>query len=87
MTTRNTLRIVTAALAVVLFMAPLARAQGSKPSGTVIAVTEEVVKVKGADGKTYEIKAADVIAENLKTGDIVEYDIVEGQPVKAHKKK
>lgn len=86
MTMRNTLRIVTAALAIVLLSSPMVRAQG-KPTGTVIAVTEEVVKIKGADGKTYEIKAADVIAENLKTGDIVEYEIVEGLPVKAHKKK
>ena len=87
MATRNELRIVTAALAVVLLSSPWALAQGGKQSGTVIAVAEEVVKVKGTDGKTYEVKVADVIGENLKTGDIVEYEIVEEKPVKAHKKK
>ena len=56
-------------------------------SGTIIGVAEEVVKVKGDDGKEYEIAVADVVAEDLKTGDIVEYEIVEGQPVKVHKKK
>ena len=84
---RKKLWIVTAALAVVLFSSGVALAQGGKQTGTVIAVAEEVVKFKGADGKTYEVKVADVVGENLKTGDVVEYEIVEGKPVKTHKKK
>lgn len=83
----NKLRIITAALAVVLFSSTLTLAGGGKQSGTVIAVDEAVVKFKGADGKTYEVKVADVMAEDLKTGDIVEYEVVEGQPVKTKKKK
>jgi hypothetical protein len=38
-----------------------------KPSGTVIAVDAAVVQIKGADGKTYQVKVADVIEKNLKT--------------------
>ncbi len=56
-------------------------------SGTIIAVEEEVVKVKGDDGKEYEIAVEDVVAEDLKTGDMVEYEIVEEKPVKVQKKK
>jgi len=83
---RNIVKLVTVLLAVVLLSSTLSFA-ADKASGTVVAVEEAVVKVKGADGKVYEIKAAEVIAENLKTGDIVEYEIVEGMPVKVKKKK
>ena len=75
------------ALAGVLFASTVTLAAGEKSSGTIIGVAEEVVKVKGDDGKEYEIAVADIVAEDLKTGDIVEYEIVEGQPVKVHKKK
>jgi len=57
-----------------------------KASGVVGVVTEEVAEVKGADGKLYKIKVADIVAENLKTGDIVEYEVVEGAPVHVKKK-
>ena len=83
-------RIVTicaVALAGVLFTTTMSLAAGERASGTIIGVAEEVVKVKGDDGKEYEIAVADIVAEDLKTGDIVEYEIVEGKPVKVHKKK
>lgn len=81
---RNALRIMTAALALGLLSSAIAWADTQ--SGTVVAVDEEVVKLQGDDGNTYEVKAADVVAEDLKTGDLVEYELVEGQPVKAKKK-
>ena len=31
-------------------------------------------------------KAADVVAEDLKTGDIVEYEVIEGKPLNVKKK-
>jgi hypothetical protein len=43
------------------------------------------VVLKGADGKTYEIEATKVVQENLKTGDIVEYEIIEGKPLNVKK--
>jgi hypothetical protein len=84
---RNKLGIIAAALTVVLFSSTLALAQPAKPSGTVVSVETAVVKIKGADGKTYEVKMADVVEKNLKTGDMVEYEVVEGRPVKVAKKK
>jgi hypothetical protein len=86
---RNKLGIIAAALAVVFFSSTLAVAQAAKPkpTGTVVAVETAVVKIKGADGKTYEVKMADVIEKNLKTGDMVEYEVIEGRPVKVAKKK
>jgi hypothetical protein len=83
----RTLGILTAALAIALFAPALTQAGGARQTGTVVAVAEEMVTFKGADGKTYEIKEADVVAEDLRTGDIVEYEIVEGGPVKVTKKK
>ena len=79
--------ICAAALAGLLFASTVSLAAGESASGTIIAVEEEVVKITGNDGKEYEIAVADVVAEDLKTGDIVEYEIVEGKPVKVHKKK
>jgi hypothetical protein len=55
-------------------------------SGTVVAVEEDVVRVKGSDGKEYEIDATIVAAEDLKTGDVVEYAIVDEKPVRVKKK-
>jgi predicted outer membrane protein len=74
------------ALAVLVLTSTLALAGGQKMTGTIVAVATEVVTVKGADGNTYQIEAARVIAENLKTGDVVEYDIVEGKVVNLKKK-
>lgn len=74
------------ALAGVLFASTVSLA-GETASGTIIAVAEDVVTIKADDGKEYEIAVADVVAEDLKTGDMVEYEIVEGEPVKVQKKK
>ena len=85
---QNKLGIIAAVLAVVLFSSPtLALAQAAKASGTVVIVEKEVVQIKGADGKTYQVKMVDVIEKNLKTGDMVEYEVIEGRPVKVAKKK
>jgi hypothetical protein len=85
---RKTFGIIAAALTVALFSSTLVLAQpAAKPTGTVVAVETAVVKIKGADGKTYEVKMADVIEKNLKTGDMVEYEVIEGKPVKVAKKK
>lgn len=84
------IRIVTicaAALAGVLFASTVTLAAGERASGTITAVEEEVVRVKGDNGKEYEVAVEEVVAEDLKTGDIVEYEIVGEEPVKVHKKK
>ena len=84
------LGIIAAALSVVLFSSTLALAQpakAAKASGTVVVVEKEVVQIKAADGKTYQVKMVDVIEKNLKTGDMVEYEVIEGRPVKVAKKK
>jgi hypothetical protein len=75
------------ALAGLMFASTVSLAAGERASGTITSVEEEVVKVKGDNGKEYEIAVEDVAAEDLKTGDIVEYEIVEEEPVKVHKKK
>jgi hypothetical protein len=80
------MKILTCALAVLFVTSTLALAQGMRASGTVTAVQKEVVVVKGADGKTWEIAAEKVVQENLKTGDIVEYEIIEGKPINVKKK-
>jgi hypothetical protein len=84
---QNKLGIIAAALAVLLFSSTWAPAQTAKTSGTVVVVEKEVVQIKAADGNTYQVKMVDVIEKNLKTGDMVEYEIVEGRPVKVAKKK
>ena len=83
---RKLMKILTCALAVVFVVTTLALAQGMKASGTITAVQKEVVVFKGADGKTYEIAAEKVVQENLKTGDIVEYEVIEGKPLNVKKK-
>jgi hypothetical protein len=75
------------ALAVLLVTSTLALAAAQKMTGTVVAVEKDIVSIKGADGKTYQIEAVKVAAENLKTGDIVEYEFVEGKVQTAKKKK
>lgn len=59
----------------------------AKPQGEIIAVAEGVADVKGADGKMYQVKVVDVIGEDLKTGDIVEYELVGEMPMKVKKQK
>ncbi len=83
------IRIVSICAAVLagLLLASTVSLAGESAGGTVIAVAEDVVKIRGDDGKEYEIAVADVVAEDLKTGDMVEYEIAEGAPVKVHKKK
>ena len=83
---RKLMKTLTCALAVLFVVSTLALAAGQKASGTVTAVQKEVVVVKGADGKTYEIVAEKVVTENLKTGDFVEYEIVEGKALNVKKK-
>lgn len=83
---RKLMKTLTCALAVLFVVSTLALAGGAKASGTITAVTKEVVTVKGADGKEYKIQAEKVVQENLKTGDIVEYEIIEAQPVNVKKK-
>jgi hypothetical protein len=74
------------ALAVLFVVSTLALAAGQKATGTITVVTKEHVTVKGADGKEYKVDAAKVVQENLKTGDIVEYEIIEAKPVNVKKK-
>jgi hypothetical protein len=78
------------ALAVILAGAPAFADTAAPPSapqtGTVTAVEEEVVRIKGADGKEYTVDVTVVAAENLKTGDIVEYGVVNEKPVRVKKK-
>ncbi len=74
------------ALAVLLVASTLALAAAQKLTGTVVAADAQIVKIQGADGKTYEIEAVTVAAENLKTGDTVEYELVEGKVASAKKK-
>jgi hypothetical protein len=81
------MKTVSCALAILFVTSTLALAGDQKNSGVIVAVAKEVLTIKGADGKTYQIEAVRVIAEDLKTGDIVEYDIVEGKVVNLKKKK
>ena len=83
---RKLMKTLTCALAVLFVASTLALAQGMKASGTVTVVEKEVVTVKGADGKTWQIAAEKVVQENLKTGDIVEYEVIEGKPLNVKKK-
>lgn len=83
---RKLRKTLSCALAILFVASTLAFAGGQKNSGVIVAVTEQVITIKGADGKTYEIEAAKVVAEDPKTGDLVEYEIVEGKPVNVNKK-
>lgn len=82
---RKLMKIVSCALAMLLVASTLALAGGQKMSGIVVAVEKEIVVVKGADGTTYEVEAEKVVAEDLKTGDMVEYEVVEGEVVNVKK--
>ena len=82
---RNTIMGIATALVIVLTAPTLGLAAGQKPSGTIVAVTEGVADVKGADGTVYKVKVEDIIAEDLKTGDVVEYDLIQGKPVHVKK--
>jgi hypothetical protein len=83
---RKFMKTLACALAVLFLTSTLALAAGQKMSGTVVGVEKDVVSIKGADGKTYQIEAVKVVAENLKTGDMVEYELVEGKVQNAKKK-
>jgi len=88
---RVVLSLVVLALAVLLGGAPALADTASPTSatqtGTVTAVDEEVVRIKGADGKEYQVDVTVVAAEDLKTGDVVEYGVVNEKPVRVKKKK
>jgi len=83
---RKLMKTLSCALAMLLVASTLALAAGQKASGMVVAVQKEVVVVQGPDGKTFEIEAAKVEELNLKTGDLVEYEVIEGKPVNVNKK-
>ena len=54
--------------------------------GTIVAAEEDKYIIEGADGNTYEITDLTVVAEDLKTGDMVEYEVVEGKVMGVKKK-
>jgi hypothetical protein len=54
--------------------------------GTIVAVDEGQWVVEGSDGNTYEITEDMVEAEDLQTGDMVEYEIVDDNVVGVKKK-
>ncbi len=83
---RKFMKSLACALAVLLVTSTLSLAAGQKMTGTVVGADAQIVKIQGADGKTYEIEAVKVAVENLKTGDTVEYEIVEGKVASAKKK-
>ncbi len=82
---RKLMKTVTWTLAILMVSSTLVLAGGMKASGTVVGVAEKVVTIKGADGKTFEIAVEKVAALNLKTGDLVEYEIIEGKPANLSK--
>ena len=45
-----------------------------------------LIRMKGADGKTYEIKTDDPTAVDLKPGDTIEYEVIDGLPANLVKK-
>jgi hypothetical protein len=45
-----------------------------------------LIRMKGADGKRYEIKTDDAAAVSLKPGDTIEYELVDGLPAHLVKK-
>jgi uncharacterized surface protein with fasciclin (FAS1) repeats len=60
--------------------APAHLRKGSSGKITKIdAVTGEVT-VQGSDGKAYVVKKTDVVAKDLKTGETVAYEIIDGVP-------
>lgn len=70
--------------------APLFAADApKKSSGTVIEVDVEknTMKVKDYDGKFYEIDKTYIDETDLKTGDVVEYEIIESKPTHVKRKK
>ncbi|MEW6268011.1 MAG: hypothetical protein AB1689_01780 [Thermodesulfobacteriota bacterium] len=79
--------VATFALGMALAVTPAFPQTAAQQTGTVVAVEEDVVRIKGADGKEYEVDATVVAAEDLKTGDTVEYAIVSEKPVRVKKKK
>jgi hypothetical protein len=64
----------------------LALAAAQQMTGTVVGADAQIVNIQGADGKTNEIEAVRVAAENLKTGATVKCEIVEGKVASAKKK-
>lgn len=54
--------------------------------GTIVAAEQDKYVIEGADGNTYEITDTTIVAEDLKTGDMVEYELVDGKIVGVTKK-
>jgi len=84
---RKFMKSLTCVLAILFVTSTLAFAQGKKASGIVVGVAEKAIMIKGADGKTYEIDVVKVVGVDVKTGDMVEYELVEGRPVNVTKAK
>ncbi len=53
--------------------------------GTIIAVEEDTVFIKGSDGSTYEFTGVAVEAEDFETGDTVEFEVVEERVLSVEK--
>ena len=54
--------------------------------GTIVSTDEDQWVIEGSDGNTYEITEEMVDAEDLQTGDMVEYEIVDENVVDIKKK-
>jgi len=81
---RRCMKSLTGTVVILLVASTFALAEGDQAgsSGTITkidAVTGEFT-VKDHEGKTYVVKKTDVVAQDLKTGDAVVYEVVEGAP-------
>lgn len=86
---RITKLVGTTLTALLVTTAPLLAATEHKSSsGTIIEVDVQGGKytVKDHDGKVYELDKTYITEENLKTGDTVEYDLIEGKPAHVKRK-
>ena len=84
---RRPIKILAVALAVLFVASALALAAGQKMSGEVIAVEEAIVTLQGADGQTYEVEVDKEVIADLKTGTVVEFELVDGEVMNLKKKK
>jgi len=80
---KRILRMLMVALVVLSLAAPVAFAEPVK--GEVIAVESGTYTVKDHDGKEYKITEDLAVGLDLQTGDIVEMEMQEAQPVKVKK--
>src|SRR5262245_22229404 len=74
----------TVAILLVTSTLDLAANDPQESTGTVIevnAVTHEYT-IRDRDGKTYDVKQSEILAQDPKTGDAVLYEIVDGAPAR-----